>query len=166
MNKKQVSLIALRVLLGVLILLNMWLIFRFSAQSAVESGKTSEKVGETITDTILPPETEQTPEEQATFKINLLTRLRKIAHAVEFGTLAALIYFLLLTWKGGLFCKYFISIGAAVLYAFSDEIHQHFSDGRNMSIVDVGIDSIGIVTFTTLILGTILLLRRLRRIRS
>ena len=166
MNKKRVGLIALRVLLGVLILLNMWLIFFFSAQGATESSKTSEKVGETITETILPPETEQTPAEQMTFKANLLEKLRKIAHAVEFGTLAALIYFLLLTWRGKWLLKYFISIGAAVLYACTDELHQHFSDGRNMSIADVGIDSIGIVTFATLILGTLLLLKRLRRIQS
>ncbi|MBQ9784151.1 MAG: VanZ family protein [Clostridia bacterium] len=166
MSKKHVALIALRVLLGILILLNMWLIFSFSSQSATESGKTSEKVGETITDTILPPETEHTPAEQEEFKVNLLSHLRKIAHAVEFGTLASFIFLLLLTWNGYPLIKYFISIGAAALYAVTDEIHQHFSDGRNMSIADVGIDSIGIVVCTSLILGTLYLLRYLKKRRD
>lgn len=38
------------------------------------------------------------------------------------------------------------------LYACSDELHQHFVEGRSGNIVDVGIDSIGIILGVTLFL--------------
>ena len=44
-----------------------------------------------------------------------------------------------------------LAVGAfwavALLYAFSDEIHQYFVLGRNCSIRDVLIDSIGVISF-------------------
>ncbi len=166
MNKKQVALIALRVLLGILVLLNMWLIFRLSAQTAVESGATSDKVGETLSGTMGSNFEDKTPEEKEDFRLNFMPKFRKFAHAAEFGMLASLIYCLLLTWKGGIIRKYFISMGASVIYAFTDELHQYFTDGRNMALKDVGIDSIGIVVCASLILGIVYLLRYLRRIRS
>lgn len=166
MKKKQIALIALRVLLGALILLNMWLIFRFSAQTAIESGATSDKFGETLSGTLGEDFEEKTPAEKAEFRTKFMPKLRKFAHAAEFGSLATLIYLFLLTWKGHVFAKYFISMGAAVLYAVTDEVHQYFTDGRNMAIEDIGIDSIGIVVCASLVLGTLLLLRYLRRIRA
>ena len=166
MKKKQVALVALRVLLGVLILLNMWLIFRLSSQNAIESGTTSDRVGETLSGTLGDDFEEKTPAEKEKFRLEFMPKFRKFAHAAEFGSLATLIFLFLLTWKGHVYIKYFASIGLAVLYAVTDEIHQYFTDGRNMALMDVGIDSIGIVVCTSLVLGVTLLLRYLRRIRS
>ena len=38
---------------------------------------------------------------------------------------------------------YFAAVIAVVIYAISDEYHQSFVAGRNSSIVDVGIDTLG-----------------------
>jgi VanZ family protein len=63
--------------------------------------------------------------------------LRKIAHAAEFGILAALLVRALRRpgW----------AIALGVAYAISDEVHQSFVEGRQGTVLDVGIDSVGIV---------------------
>lgn len=162
MNKQRTALIALRTLLAILIILNMALIFHFSAQNANKSTQTSNKVGISFTNGVGQAYDDKPPAEKENFHNHFMPILRKCAHAIEFGTLASLVYFLLLTWKGGIVRKYFIAVGFAVLYAASDEFHQYFVDGRAMSIKDVGIDSIGIVTCATLILGVALLLHKRR----
>lgn len=85
--------------------------------------------------------------------------LRKIAHLVEFGILAILILRALLQ-KGGqgieiiddlpkqrkFIRKVFITtIILSIFYAFSDEFHQSFVRGREGSLWDVLIDSVGII---------------------
>lgn len=40
-----------------------------------------------------------------------------------------------------------ISAGLAVVYALSDEYHQMFVPGRNGSLVDVGVDGLGVAGF-------------------
>jgi len=82
--------------------------------------------------------------------------LRKIAHALIFGMLAWLF------WRGFMQkarlpieegrdnkwkIKLILAIIFSVLYAFSDEFHQSFISGRSGSIIDVGIDSVGILVF-------------------
>jgi VanZ family protein len=62
--------------------------------------------------------------------------LRKLAHGAEYAVLGALlaraIQRPLLAWTIGL------------LYAASDEVHQHFVSGRHASPVDVAIDAVGV----------------------
>lgn len=84
--------------------------------------------------------------------------LRKLAHMIEFGILAILLLCLFLFKKGKavnlriqsaeerqflkeIFLTTFI---LTVLYAFSDEFHQSFVVGRNGSLWDVLIDTLGI----------------------
>ena len=63
--------------------------------------------------------------------------LRKIAHAAEFGLLAALLVRALGSPRW--------AVVIAVGYAISDEIHQSFVSGRHGAPLDVVIDSVGIV---------------------
>ena len=74
--------------------------------------------------------------------------LRKIAHITEFAILTFLIARLItfyrrpkLSWKE----ISFYSAVFAIFYALTDEVHQNFVFGRYGSLVDVGIDSIGIL---------------------
>lgn len=72
--------------------------------------------------------------------------VRKLAHVTEY---AALTYFWLRALRGlrrGTPLPSALTAAAALslLYAFSDELHQTFVDGRNGTLVDVLIDSIGI----------------------
>lgn len=72
--------------------------------------------------------------------------LRKIAHIVEYAILS-LLYFRAIknttNLKGTSF--YFWPMFLSLIYAISDEIHQHFVPGRYCSVVDIGIDSVGII---------------------
>ena len=62
--------------------------------------------------------------------------LRKIAHAGEFAVLGALLFRALRDELPAL--------GLGVAYAASDELHQHFVEGRVGSPLDVLIDSVGV----------------------
>ena len=63
--------------------------------------------------------------------------LRKLAHATEYAVLGAL---LLRALGRGL-----PAFAAGVLYAASDELHQHFVPGRRASPIDLGIDTLGVL---------------------
>jgi VanZ family protein len=66
---------------------------------------------------------------------------RKIGHMLAFGLLAVLLRLALessavrRSWQW--------SLGLAVLYAISDEIHQGFTPGRHPAATDVAIDAVG-----------------------
>ena len=62
--------------------------------------------------------------------------LRKLAHACEFALLGALLLRAL--------HKALPAIGVGVAYAASDELHQHFVEGRVGAPLDVLIDSVGV----------------------
>jgi VanZ family protein len=61
--------------------------------------------------------------------------LRKLAHVTEYAILGALL--LRATRRPGL------ALGLAALYAASDEVHQHFVEGRHAALVDLLIDIAG-----------------------
>ena len=152
MNKKRTWLIVLRVILGLLILCNMAAIFLLSHQGAAKSDNTSRKLGYAITDSIGQPYQDKTIEQKQFFQNKVLPAFRDFAHMAEFGCLSALIYLFLLTWRGAILSKYFISMGCGVLYALSDEVHQYFVPGRTMELVDVALDSLGVLLFTSVVL--------------
>ena len=62
--------------------------------------------------------------------------LRKLAHATEYAILGAL----LLRALG----RELPAFLAGVAYAVTDEVHQHFVEGRHASPIDVGLDGIGV----------------------
>ena len=66
------------------------------------------------------------------------TVLRKLAHMAEFG----LLWFL--WWRALGYADPRPAIAIALLYAASDELHQHFVRGRVGSPVDVCIDAAGV----------------------
>ncbi len=66
------------------------------------------------------------------------TILRKLAHMGEFG----LLWFL--WWRALGYRDPRPAIAIALAYAVSDEVHQHFVDGRVGSPVDVCIDAAGV----------------------
>jgi VanZ family protein len=64
------------------------------------------------------------------------TVLRKGAHVTEYAVLGALLYRAL--WREA------IALAAGIAYAATDELHQHFVQGRHASPVDVAIDAVGV----------------------
>lgn len=71
--------------------------------------------------------------------------LRKIAHITEFAILAFLLFRAISAYgyetKRAVIYVFII----ALFYAFSDEFHQFFIEGRQCSFRDVAIDSVGIL---------------------
>ena len=63
--------------------------------------------------------------------------LRKGAHLTEYAVLGALLLRAL--------ARDVPAFLAAVAYAATDELHQHFVHGRHATPVDVGFDAVGIV---------------------
>jgi VanZ family protein len=74
--------------------------------------------------------------------------LRKAAHAAEYAVLG----FLLLRALG----RETAALVVGIAYAASDEIHQHFVAGRQTSMLDVLVDSVGVA-------AGVYAVRRLRR---
>ncbi|TML14417.1 MAG: VanZ family protein [Actinobacteria bacterium] len=64
------------------------------------------------------------------------TVLRKGAHVTEYAVLGALLYRALV--------REAIALAAGIAYAATDELHQHFVQGRHASPVDVAIDAVGV----------------------
>ena len=64
--------------------------------------------------------------------------LRKLAHAAEYAVLGGLLVRAL--------GRPLPAFALGVLYAASDEVHQHFVSGRVGSPLDVLIDSVGVAT--------------------
>ena len=62
--------------------------------------------------------------------------LRKLAHAAEFAILGALLLRAL--------TRPWTAFALGVAYAISDEVHQHFVEGRRGSPRDVLIDAVGV----------------------
>lgn len=81
--------------------------------------------------------------------------VRKIAHMGEFFILFLLWYVVLIKEKNKNILLYSAII--AIFYAMTDEFHQLFVQGRTANIVDVGVDSIGVIcgVFTIIIIKKI-----------
>ncbi len=131
-----------------LVLLVLWMgvIFAFSAQAGEESSEVSRGVVVKVAE-IIYPNYESLNESQ---KVEVIQKfyipVRKIAHFSEFFVLGAISFVFFATFKR-LPPKILplIPFLFGVLYAISDEIHQWFIDGRACSIVDILIDSSGVL---------------------
>jgi VanZ family protein len=78
--------------------------------------------------------------------------LRKCAHVTEYAILG----FLLLRAIG----RELPALLVGIAYAASDELHQHFVQGRHASPVDVLIDTVGLLIGTILVQRVLLQSRR------
>ncbi len=73
-------------------------------------------------------------------------------HVGEYAVLAGLIL-LAIAWKKTVQIRsVLITLGVSSLYAFSDEIHQHFVPGRAFEWGDLRLDFIGILAGCLLVL--------------
>jgi VanZ family protein len=84
--------------------------------------------------------------------------VRKSAHFIEYMVLGIL--FFISYYNGKLKNVFLISFLSGLAYSVSDELHQIFVPGRTAKIIDVGVDSTGIITGLCLITFFILRKRR------
>ena len=164
MNTKK--LFCLRAVLLLLILANMTVIFLFSAQSGEDSGRASGRVARVIAALTVPDFNDRSPEEQAEIVNTLHPFVRKGAHMAEFGSLGALIFCLLLTWKGSLLSRYLGALGLTLLYACTDEAHQILSESRGPQVTDVLVDLSGALITCSLLALALLFYRKRKGIQA
>ena len=93
------------------------------------------------------------------------TILRKFAHVFEFGILTLLIWRALAQHQLKLLQLIGWSSVIALLYAISDEWHQHFISTRNGDIWDLLIDCIGIIVIV-IIVGSYYRRKEVRQIKQ
>ena len=79
-------------------------------------------------------------------KLSSFSCADKLAHLLEYGLLASLIYFALKKSEAYTH-PIFIPFLIAFLYGISDEIHQYFVPGRNADVFDALADGVGAFVF-------------------
>ena len=143
-----------------LILIIIWMttVFVFSNQNGDKSQGTSKKVTKIIVQVFTQ---NQNITEEQTIKIveNTDYAVRKLAHFSIYALGGILIYHYINTFNLKNKKKIIISIVAGVLYATFDEIHQYFVSDRSAKILDVCIDSLGVITG----IGLIYLIKNIKK---
>ncbi|MBO5477798.1 MAG: VanZ family protein [Clostridia bacterium] len=127
----------------ILVLIWMIIVFWFSAQigesSSNISGNTIRRIITFLNNNISALELEKIVE-------FLQPIVRKLAHFTMYTIGGFLIYNLFKAINNTEKKKIIYSFIFGVIYATTDEIHQLFVQGRSGSIIDVGIDSLGVIS--------------------
>ncbi len=137
------------------VFLILWaaLIFVMSAQPAVQSSKLSGGIVSKIIAAFFNKFADFSTEKQQ-YLVNTITFfVRKTAHFLEYFILGIISCITMLTYRQyKLRVKAVVPIVFGILYAISDEIHQHFVLGRACRFFDICIDSAGIIVAVMLII--------------
>ena len=142
-------------------------IFCFSSQNGEESGALSARVTAVVIRVVRPDYDELGAEEQALLFEKTMHVVRKAAHFSEFAALGFFLlgHFRALALKTALRRPTPCAAVTGFLYAVSDELHQSFVGGRSPGLLDVGIDSAGVL-FGILVMALLLYLCRGRNTKN
>lgn len=158
--KFKKDLILKRVLFLIMLVIAFYIIYNFSSQDGETSGSLSRKVTEFIIEIISKIRTINFE-----LKLNYIEKLhpiiRKIAHFSIYTSVGFSMMGFMCTFDIRTIFKIIISFGVGSAYAISDEIHQYFVPGRGPSIIDVGIDSLGVILGIFLIIILIIFNERI-----
>ncbi len=145
----------------------MLLIFAFSSQNGEESGALSAQITAFVIRVFRPEFARLDAAAQAALFEKTMHLVRKGAHFSEFAALGFFLlgHFRALELKGKLRRPALFSAITGILYAVSDELHQGFVGGRSPAVLDVGIDSAGVLC-GLLVMALQLRLRRSRKRES
>lgn len=133
-----------KIISGVIVLIWMFIIGSFSAQTGGESSGMSQKAAVAIVkveNKVFQKNWGETQIEQRSMRLQF--PIRKCAHMSEYGLLAVLVIWhfcgYAISWKN----RYLFAWLFATVYAMTDELHQLFVPGRSGQLMDVWIDSAG-----------------------
>ena len=164
--KFKKNLIFKRVLFLIMLVIAFYVIFNFSAQDGQTSGSLSRKVTEFVIE-ILAKVKYMDFELKSLYIEKLHPIVRKLAHFSIYAVVGFSIMGFMCTFDIRDIFKVISSFCVGATYAISDEIHQYFIPGRGPSIIDVGIDSLGVLTgifiLVTLIVFTEAIVNWLKR---
>lgn len=135
-----------RMIFAVLLLAWLMMIFAMSAQPAQQSSQLSGGLVSKIISVLYPNLSELSQSAQTSIIHNTTLVVRKAAHFFEYFVLGVLAILTANTFnKYKFFNRAVLATAFCVLYAISDEIHQHFVPGRACRFIDILIDSSGII---------------------
>ena len=134
-----------KIVATVAVLFWMGVIFFFSAQSSVDSGKISKSLGKAVTVVTVPDLDKRTPGDQNTAIVRMDKFLRSFAHVGLFAVLGFLAYIAVRCYDKGGFMAVALATAVGVLYSLIDEIHQYFVPGRTFEFEDIVFDFGGVV---------------------
>lgn len=151
----------LRIIFLLLLIATFATIFHFSSQIGETSDEVSRGVLRKLIDTF--PYTKGLSEET---KLKLVEHgnpiIRKLAHFSIYALVGVWIMSFMSTFQTRLYKKWILSMLVGVSYAGLDEYHQGFVAGRGPSLIDVGIDSLGVLTGIFIVLIIISVYRALK----
>lgn len=143
LGKDRSRRLALRIIFGACFVVIAIAIFLFSSQSAAESSRTSGPFSSLLFSLYKRIFGDVAPEDFEAVRGTMTFIVRKAAHFAVYAALgaSASLFALTLSWKNRLLSAFMVCLA----YAVSDEIHQHFVDGRAMRLYDILIDSLGVL---------------------
>ncbi len=119
-------------------------IFMFSHQTIEVSMQTSDSLTHTVLEKVSPSYRSMSEQQQRSVLDTVKVLVRKTAHYTEFLLLGASVY--LLCREYALHRCKLTAACCGIGYAFSDELHQLFVSGRSSTLLDVMIDSAGVLS--------------------
>ena len=141
-----------------LVIAVMVMIYCFSAQTGAESGAMSGKITTWVLNLVIPDFADFPAEQQEAIRSTVGLIVRKLAHFSEYALLgfSLMLHITQLQKKISVRLPWLWAWAVGTLYAASDEFHQGFVAGRGPSVVDVMIDSAGVIAGTLLLLWILL----------
>ena len=127
----------------ILVILNMLVIFGFSAEQASLSKDTSRKVTETILEITVPDFSEKPAAVKKQMVKKADSKIRTLAHFSEYTLLGFLVYMHLSLYKINKIKSASFAFAGCTLYATLAEIHQFFVPGRSFQFTDILTDASG-----------------------
>ncbi len=130
-----------------LVIALMVMIYSFSAQTGEESGEMSGKVTTWVLNLVVPGFGDFSAEKQEAIRSTVGLVVRKTAHFTEYALLgmSLMLHIAQIQKRTAVRLPWLWAWGVGTLYAASDEFHQGFVAGRGPSVVDVMIDSSGVI---------------------
>jgi len=130
----------LRIIFLILIILTSLIIFGFSAQNGEKSGSLSKTMITKISDIIKIDENKK-----ESFILKGEGIIRKLAHFTIYTSLGIWSMAFISTFNIKQLNRIIYTTIWGIIYAGTDEIHQLFVSGRNGSILDVILDTTGVI---------------------
>ena len=143
----------LKIVLWCVALIVAAVIFFLSAQQASESKELSGQTIRLVASVLVPDFAELSPAQQAKIVASWQGTVRNTAHAFAYFVLGSICLLALLQYPLPMKKRLALAFSISVVYAFTDEIHQLFVDGRAFQWSDLGTDAAGALVGILLVLG-------------
>lgn len=143
----------------------MVVIFLLSAQTGKDSGDTSGRILRLAMKLIYWNFEDFSPERKESLMAVWGVIVRKGAHFTEYAVLGALLCNALRSYALSAKLRWLLPVAIGALYAVTDEIHQYFVPERACRLLDMGIDTAGVIFGTAIFMLVVFLWKKKRSLK-